>query len=201
MAHVCPMCGDFTSPTFQLLQVHLFRVHSGDFNVLCCNKEFRKASAYRKHVQRSHKNLDSTSALTVAPEENSTGASSESEDPVNCSNEDCESSCSSNLSKENVAMWILKLKESNKLTQTCVDGVLEHVSELCASTVFELGEAVKSALASAGIDFSHVPGLKELFTASSLFSQPFQGLLTYHHQLKFYSSNLKFIVSHVVKAL
>lgn len=199
MAHACHMCGDFTAPTFQLLQVHLFRVHSGDFRVSCCNAEFRSASAYRKHLQRHHKNLDSASALSyipVAAEQNSLSTSSESFDTVNDNDyEDHDSSCSVNLSQVNVAMWILKLKETNKLTQTCVDGVLQHVTELCTSTVLELGEAVKLRLASAGINIKDIPGLQDLFTASSHLCQPFEGLLTYHHQLKFYSSNLKFIVS------
>lgn len=187
------MCEDFTAPTFQLLQVHLFRVHSGDFDVNCCNKKFRTASAYRKHVQRNHNCAESSSSSLVVSECDHTSASWDPEDGDSDQDHGC--SFTSCLSGHSQAMWILKLKESHKLTQACMERVLQDVSELCTVTVAELGDAVKSTLNSAGINFDHVPGLSELFTTSSTFSQPFNGLLTYHHQLKFYSTHLNFVVS------
>ena len=195
MAHVCPMCSDFSAPTFQLLQVHLFRVHSGDFNVTCCNIQFKTASAYRKHMQRNHRNVTTTSSssqVTLEHEED-VGATNLSWDPENS-----DASPSNSLNSEaNIAMWILKLKESNKLTQTSVNQILQHVSELCTITVFELGEAVNQALEAAGVKPDDVTGLKDLFSTSSPLSQPFASLLTYHQQLKFYNTHLNFIVSHM----
>ena len=197
MAHVCPMCEDFAAPTFQLLQVHLFRVHSGNFNISCCNTSFKTASAYRKHVQRNHKSLDSISSNCnqAGSEYDGADASTSSESCDHEDSTDCNGSHSLNDHKVNIAMWILKLKESHKLTQVCVDRVLQDVSELCTITIVELGEAVKSALESVGVRFSDVPGLQDLFATSSPFNKPFNGLLTHHHQLKFYSTHLKFIVS------
>lgn len=105
---------------------------------------------------------------------------------------------SANSSKTNTAMWILKLKESFQLTQTCVDHILQHVSELCTVTLSEVGEEVKIALKAKKIEFKEVAGLQDLFTTSSPFSQPFSDLLTYQQQLKFYNNNLKLIVSELL---
>lgn len=165
----------------------------------CCSTQFRTASAYRKHIQRNHKDPVLSTCSQAVTEQESTSGSSGSCNPEGPDDFDCElvdpGSSSSNNSKINIAMWILKLKESHKLTQTSVDQILQHVSELCTVTVCELGEAVKSALDANNVQFNEVAGLQDLFTTFSPFSQPFNGLLTYHHQLKFYITHLKFVVS------
>ena len=47
---VCTQCVGFQAPTFQLLLCHAVRVHSGNFRVTCCMREY----SYRKHCQRHH---------------------------------------------------------------------------------------------------------------------------------------------------
>ena len=162
----------------------------------CCNSQFKTASAYRKHMQRNHRNVATTSSCAHVALEHEEDVSAS-----NLSYEDHEhldvSLSNSSKSEANVAMWILKLKESNKLTQTCVNQILQHVSELCTITVFELGEAVNQALEAVGVRPEDVTGLKDLFSASSPFTKPFASLLTYHQQLKFYNTHLNFIVSHM----
>ena len=39
------------------------------------------------------------------------------------------------MNKRNTAMWVLRLKETQKLTQTCVDSMLQDITELCTVTV------------------------------------------------------------------
>ena len=92
-------------------------------------------------------------------------------------------------------MWILKIKETHKLTQTCVDSMLQEVTELCAVNGSVLGGAVDSVLQSAGLKMEEIPGLRELFAPSSPYCHPFDGLDTYHRRLAFYKSHLKFVVS------
>ena len=188
MAHTCPMCSDFTAPTFQLLQVHLFRVHSGNFDVTCCQARFKSASAYRKHIQRHHRSSQcdglpsSTGGFDEDPSEvEGCGSDDVGQTPVQV--------------KENTAMWILKIKETHKLTQTCVDSMLQEVTELCTVNGSVLGGAVDSVLQSAGLKMEEIPGLRELFAPSSPYCRPFDGLDTYHRQLAFYKSHLKFVVS------
>ena len=98
----------------------------------------------------------------------------------------------------NTAKWILKLKEGQKLTQSCVDGVLEEVTELCTVSIGQLGDAVQSVLQSAGFSFSDVPGMQELFALTSPYACPFDGLDTYHRQLTFYTTHMDMVVSYIL---
>ena len=165
MAHVCPMCSEFTAPTSKLLQQHLFRVHSGDFDINCCNVHYRSASAYRKHIQRHHRHerqLEDNSSLPG--------------DSVNLDRDDgAQDNCmdvddvqGAYKRRVNTAKWILKLKEGQKLTQSCVDGVLEEVTELCTVSIGQLGDAVQSA----GFSFSDFPGMQELLALTSPYARP-----------------------------
>ena len=189
MAHVCPMCSEFTAPTFKLLQQHLFRVYSGDFDINCCNVHYRSASAYRKHIQLHHRQLEDNSSLPG--------------DSVNLDRDDgAQDNCmdvddvqGAYKRRVNTAKWILKLKEGQKLTQSCVDRVLEEVTELCTVSIGQLGDAVQSVLQSAGFSFSDVPGMQELF---ALTARPFDGLDTYHRQLTFYTTHMDMVVSYIL---
>jgi len=87
------------------------------------------------------------------------------------------------LVKANTAKWILKVKETQKLMQTCVDDMLAARTELCTVSISELGGAVDTVLQSAGLQMDDIPGLCELFECSSPYCRPFNGLDTYHHQL------------------
>ena len=104
MVHSCPKCTDFIAPTFNLLQLYLFRVHSGNFNVTCCSVTFNSASGYRKHLQRHHCELvDSSSGNKVGE-----CSSINQDDIVDQDEPSCDDI------KRNTALW--KMKEKQKLT-------------------------------------------------------------------------------------
>lgn len=93
------------------------------------------------------------------------------------------------------ALWILKLKEKRKLTQSALEEILQDVTELCTDLVTQLGERVVATLTSAGVMTHEVPGLLELFDSEkSEFCHPFHHLNTYHRQLSFYRANFNFVV-------
>lgn len=56
------------------------------------------------------------------------------------------------------ALWILKLKEGRKLTQTTTEKILSDVTELCSSIVLHLKNKVHRVLESADITPSNIPG-------------------------------------------
>ena len=74
-----------------------------------------------------------------------------------------------------VALWILKLKEGCKLTQSVTDEIVRDVSELCSDMISCLKRELFLSLSSAGIDADCVPGLKGLFhdDNNSPFLKPF----------------------------
>ena len=176
------MCDDFIAPSFQLLQVHLFRVN-------CCNTTFKSASAYRKHIQRHHR-ASITPATTSSTTDLSLICSTDEDDDSNLAGTQVVAK-----DKLDTAKWILKLKETKKLTQSSVDSILEDATELCATTVSELGFRVESLLNTAGIRFNDIPGLREIFAPTSPYCNPFDGLDTYHRQLSFYRKHFNFVVS------
>jgi len=49
--------------------------------------------------------------------------------------------------KKQRAEWILKIKETNKLTQSCTENILSYVSHLCSSIITDLTAEVKRKLA------------------------------------------------------
>ena len=48
--------------------------------------------------------------------------------------------------KKQRAEWILKIKETNKLTQSCTENILSYVSHLCSSIITDLTAEVKKKI-------------------------------------------------------
>ena len=53
-----------------------------------------------------------------------------------------------------------------------MDGVLDDVTELCATIILQLQDSVKSKLSACGVNFNEIPGLPDLFTEKSAISGP-----------------------------
>lgn len=53
----------------------------------------------------------------------------------------------------------------------------------------ELCDEVNSCLTNNGIDMSSISGLSDLFSHSSVYANPFAGLLSQHMQLKFFTKD------------
>ena len=100
------MCTDFMAPTFQLLQQHLFRVHSGNFSVTCCSVSFSSASSYRKHIQRKHRDIRNLPVNDIPSDENS---AYHQDDDIDHGSVD-----QPPAQKLNTALWIMKMKETQK---------------------------------------------------------------------------------------
>ena len=181
------MCSDFVAPTFQLLQLHFFRVHSSDFHISCCSRTFTSAPAYRKHIQRHHHQPCAQQPSAEAIQQNEEGHNDDHGGTYELPSLSHAIAC-------NKAKWILKVKESQKLTQVCIDSMLQDITELVTVTVSELGDAMRSTIELAGISIDTILGLSEMFEHTSPFCQPFDGLDTYYKQLSYYRKYLNFVV-------
>ena len=190
---VCTQCVGFQAPTFQLLLSHAVRVHSGNFRITCCMREYKTVSSYRKHCQRSHQQIRLRADLRgdSNPPDDDTQLGDQPEDDTEENSRD-KLECDRKM--RNNAQWILKSKETLKLTQVATNTLLDSVTELCTSTVIELGEEVKALLQSSGVDPSSINGLEVLFSLTSPYCRPFDGIDTYHRQLAYYKEHLNFVV-------
>ena len=94
----------------------------------------------------------------------------------------------------NAALWILKLKEGRKLSQSATEEILSDVTEMCSNLINCLGEDLYKLLNSMNINPDDIPGLKDLFKEESQYTQPFRGIDTFYLQMSYYRSHLKFVV-------
>ena len=92
------------------------------------------------------------------------------------------------------ALWILKLKEGRRLTQSTTEEILSDVTELCSSINLCLKNDVHRILESADITPGNIPGLDDLFSANSSYALPFCNLQTHYKQM-YFRSNFNFVVS------
>ena len=158
----CHLCADFFVPSFKLLLFHIAKVHanSPDFHLSCgidyCAITFTNFQAFRRHLRKKHRSVaieEETSAdddLSDILEQNHT------ETGLDCGDEDLEhcgsaSGGSGEVMKRDkaVALWILKLKEGHKLTQSTTEEILGDVSELISDMFTRLKKDVFQILASA----------------------------------------------------
>ena len=90
------------------------------------------------------------------------------------------------------ALFLLKLKEHRRITQTAIDDVVEGCQSLFQQTIQTVQAGVRSCLAENGVDPDNVAGLSETF---SKLVDPFNGLDNKYKQEKYYKENLGLVVS------
>ena len=91
------------------------------------------------------------------------------------------------------ALFILNLKEKQKLTQVSLQKVIEGVTTLFQGHIQGLHDQITKFLVEAGVS-DCISGLDDIFSQERI-QQPFLGLETKHTQLKFYRNHFNFIVS------
>ena len=94
--------------------------------------------------------------------------------------------------KRSSALFLLKLKESRRLTQAAIDDIVQEWDGLFNHSVQRLLAGVRAKMAAAGIDYRDIDGLQEIFQEVP---HPFEGLQTRHLQEKYYREFLGLVVS------
>ena len=94
----------------------------------------------------------------------------------------------------NSALFLLKLKEIHKVSQTAINEVTEEIAEFTRQGLLELKSKIHCVLQANDIDPGEVTGLENVFTYNFLFN-PFNCLTSEYLQNKYYEENLKLVVS------
>ena len=89
------------------------------------------------------------------------------------------------------ALFVLKLKETRRLSQAAIDDVLEGYQGVFNLTIQRMRCGVNASLADAGIDPVDVPRLRNVFTDMV---NPFEGLETYDKQESYFRDKLDLLV-------
>ena len=193
----CQMCQHEVANTVELLLEHISKAHSNssNFQITCivtgCQRTYRNYASFRRHLREGHKyytrqqsDIDQTPSIPH-------------EDQLTDDNDnDSEDGYDDNGPpiKKQRAEWILKVKETNKLTQVCTDNVLSDVTNLCSSIIHDLTAAVKQKLISHNAPPELHQDIMNVMTTPN-FSKPFEGLETSYKQMQYLRQHFNYVVS------
>lgn len=194
-------CSDFTPRTFQKLLSHIKFIHSHEpnFSITCgdCGQTFRKFASFKTHIQREQRKKEL--ARFNAPLEGNDGADNEndgySEEEERDSDEDPEPENHVEQLTRFLALFILKTKETNQLTQQAINSILDNTEDLVESSLELLKKNVRSCLEDNGIHIEDVDGMKDVLEQPSDFSQAKESLSSEYLQIKYFVENFHLVVS------
>lgn len=190
------MC-TFVGRTEELLLEHVSRIHSqsADFMMPCimrgCQRTYHNYEALRRHLRQTHNFYSRTINSAMVP------SLCNEENPITLSTDDNSDVHDDGVveppTKKQRAEWILKIKETNRLTQTCTENILQDVTHLCTSMILDLTSVIKQKLVmhNATPELSH-----DLMTIlqSDTYNQPFKGLETHYKQMQYLRESFNFVV-------
>ena len=210
----CQLCR-FLSPNIRSHVSHLRQVHSSDpgFSLVCgihhCHQHFSTFGAYNSHVYRSHRaslGLDTISSVfsnddqqdlissTNFKEEIAPMYQFESHEPPGDIQHDVWHllGVDSAQQRKEAAAFLLKLKEVCNVSDRTIGEVVSGCQGLLSHSLSVVKASVSDALGNAGIIFSDVEGLDEVFQ-----NVPgvFDGLETTYKQEKYFREKFELLVS------
>ena len=183
---------------------HISRIHSSSptFHITCgldeCLRTYTNYGSYQKHVKKMHSHyfgiaegspsttdniiVDDISMAELDQEYNDEGSTSCVLPPLS----EIEKKCLR-------AKWVLKIRETNSLTQSCTEKLLNDITDMCADIIDELKEDIFQNLKSAS---TPSPLIEEINAICDdvIYRQPFMGLETQYKQQQFYIKHLNFVV-------
>lgn len=208
---VCPLCPRERTSALQLnlrdylKHVQLFHSHQPGFRITCgiggCARTFQNFLTFRCHISAHHRDdADPTNQIDDSPDggdpEDPEGGDPEDPDDE-ISEENSEQADLNNpipLLQTSSALFLMKIKEEHKLTQTALQGVVEGVTGITQARLSILQTEVHKVLSASGISASSIPGLDDLFDQDGVFGRPFLGMETQHQQHKYYTTHFQFVV-------
>jgi len=203
------MCPSFYTLTIAVMLSHLISVHGSEanFSVTCevpgCQRTFKKPRSYQSHLRRLHSDFNLHSSIRDWNEIHGGKKMREEEEIAMDIMEDelvNEESLYDKIvdrldeKKKTDALFLLRTKEVNRLTQKATDNIMDGVTTLVKNTVEILKMGVQNRLDSAGLRFDAVPGLDELFKDDHPISSPFCHVNTEHKQAAYFKENFNLVV-------
>lgn len=99
------------------------------------------------------------------------------------------------LDRRENAFYLLRTKESNLLSQKCLDDIVEGTTQVVRNSVDSIKSQLKECLDKARVQFDEIPGIEEIFSSDNPAYNPFEHVLTKHKQALFFKENFGLIVS------
>lgn len=205
--YVCCICNRYARKSYAEILRHIRAVHphfSGA--VICgidnCPTTLTTYESLRQHIYRKHKRAIFQGDKSQS--ETSTDKECDGAETLLSSQDDGDDPAGSTLGqtqeyfgqhlKKNAAMYILKLREGRRLTQTAVDGVLKDTTVFLQNTVEDMQASVMRTLNSfSSITDDEKSQVEAIFTDNKRWN-PFQGLESHYLQERYYQENFNYVV-------
>ena len=194
----CSFCSDeFLAPSEKLLLTHIRLAHSydPDFSIQCslsgCSRTFTNFRTYQNHrLQHRRREEAPSQRVDDIPEDDSDIGEGDLGDE-SVIDEVCDGPTVTDM-QSYAAKWILITRETQSLTRSATQGVVEDVQDLISFVTQTLESHTHVVLRANGIDPSTVIGLSDVFSGPS--TKPFQGLTSFHQQLQYCRNNFNLII-------
>lgn len=200
MAFPCSYCSSFVGSSFKKLLSHIKFIHSYEpnFTIKCgdCGQSFQKFNSFKSHIQRKH-NADNLAERPdhdeeIDEEDEDLGAGEGDPDEDDAEQEP------QNFIQEMtrfLALFVLKTKEENRLSQRAVDTVLDGTEDLVESSLEHLKEQISTCLERNGIEVADIDGLSDVLQQPSIFTRARQPLKSEYQQVQYFKNHFNFEVS------
>lgn len=196
----CQYCADFSVRTFQKLLRHIKFIHSNEpnFCISCghCGQSFKKFESFKSHLRRKHKEIVDENAdnLEEVPPQFDDSREDSTDDEEENDHDIADKNPIEKMTRF-IALFILKIKEENQLSQPSVDSILGNTKDLLEQSLQGFKEEVIACLRGNGIDVSQLHGLNDLFQKQSSFSEAVIPVANEYLQVKYFMENFNFVVS------
>ena len=214
----CPLCNAFQAPSSSLLWSHATKP---GFHIKCnidsCSRTFINMKTYDNHLSRNHfmhgrtvipelfmseeangdeNNGDENNSEENNGEENNGDGGSIGEGANNSMNSPPDDHGTTRFEelKHAGALWIQKIREKCKLTQSSIDEIIQGVTDFNSYILSKLYNVLKNELEGININISDLPQLTKVFDTDSPFLRPFKGIETHHQHLQYCKKKLGFVV-------
>ena len=160
-----------------------------------CGQTFQKFNSFKSHIQRKHNSRnhhDNNSVVEVEEggdldlsAEEDEGREDDAEEPKSFVEEMTRS----------LALFMLRTKEENQLSQRAIDAILGNAGDLVESSLDHLKEQITTCLERSGVDITEIEGLRDVLERPSIFNQAMQPLMNEYQQLQYFKNHFSFVVS------
>ena len=208
-----PECSHLPLKSFKKLVAHIRRTHSHDpnFIVTCgipgCCKTYRLFSSFESHISRNHSELleetEQANDEDISVQEDSEcpdypdalSSMDESDDSKSEDEENEEERREKTL--RNMALFILKTRECNRLSQTAMNNVMDETRHLVSMSMKHFQSRVEKCVTKSGTEVGDVDGLRELLAEKPVAVEAIQTLSGSWRELNYLREHFKFVVSYI----
>lgn len=209
-----PECSHLPFKSFQRLVAHIRRTHSHDPNFLitcgipgCC-KTYRLFSSFESHIYRNHSELLEEETEQASDEDISDQEDLECPDYPDVLSSMDESDDSESVDEDNeeeirektlrnMALFMLKTRECNRLSQTAMNNVMDETRYLVSMSVKHFQSRVEKCVTQSGIEVGDVDGLRELLAEKPAAVEAIQTLSSSWRELNYLREHFKFVVCYI----